>query len=151
VFCINLYEKIAFAANVCLLILIMARLLDLWPVALALLLLLIIILLHKINFEEKIEKIEKKQQEKNQNVDTALKRIDEMAESLIEMKVEGSREIMAYEQRIDIHQKEFDQKLEDGFDMLAKKILQLENRLNQAKRTLAAYICYLEQKMEAGE
>lgn len=126
----------------------MAKLLDFWPIAISLLVMLTIVLLHKINFDEKISRIEKKQDEKNEAVETAVKRVDEISESLIEMKVEINREIMAYEQRIDMHQKDFGEKLDSNFDMLAKKIMQLENRLNQAKRTLAAYICYLEQKME---
>lgn len=146
---INIYEKLAFASNVGLLLLIMAKLLDFWPIAISLLIMLTIVLLHKINFDEKIDRIEKKQNEKNETIDNAVKRVDEISESLIEMKLEFSREIMAYEQRIDMHQKEFGDKLESNFDMLAKKIMQLENRLNQAKRTLAAYICYLEQKMES--
>lgn len=144
----NKYEKLAFAANIILIAIVLAGLLEVWTISIPILLILIIILLHKINFDNRLQEIEKTEDKRKKIIDTALVSIDELSAKIIETKLELRKEMMEMENRASRQKAEMEAAAEKNYRELVGRIIMMENRLNQAKKNLAAYIWYLEKKME---
>jgi hypothetical protein len=144
----NIYEKVAFAANIILIAIVLARLLEVWAISIPIMLILVIILLHKINSDNKFREIEELEDKRKKTIDTALVSIDELSERIIEAKVELRKEILEAENRMASQKTDLEAVAEKSYRELVGRIVMMENRLNQAKKNLASYIWYLEKKME---
>lgn len=147
----KIYEKVAFLLNLCLLVLIIVRFLNLWSIASAFLIIMIIVLLYKVDFDLKIETIEKKL--------VQLLKISEQLERIASRILDIREEIRIGLYRVEqdfnskIEEKESafiekirstDEKVENKYRDLAKKIIDIENRIHDIKSSLATYVSYIE-------
>jgi hypothetical protein len=147
----NNYEKLAFVANLVLLVLIVTQFLQYWIIALPMLLILIIILVHKINVDKKFRSWDDNELRWDTEIKNNSFRINELNENVIEWKVENQRHLNNIEEKLAKQKKDMDETNEKNFRMVVGRIAEVENRLNHTKRTLAAYMAYLEAKMKRGK
>lgn len=147
----NIYEKVAFLANIALLVIIITQLIQYWVIAIPILLILVIILIHKINTDRKFQDWDENELRWDNEIRVNTSRIDELNENVIEWKVENQKRIFDIEEKISRQKKEADDLNEKNFRQVVSRIAEVENRLNHTKRTLAAYMAYLENRMKAKE
>ena len=147
----NAYEKVAFLINIALLAIIVSQLMQYWIIAIPMLLILTIILIHKINTDRKFQEWDENELRWDAGLKENSGRIDELNENVIEWKVENQKRLIEVESRMAAQKKQADEGSERNFRMLVGRVAEVENRLNQTKRTLAAYMAYLENRMRAKE
>ncbi|MEM5779495.1 MAG: hypothetical protein QXJ96_03715 [Candidatus Aenigmatarchaeota archaeon] len=147
----KIYEKIAFLLNLCLLVLIIVRFLNLWSIASSFLIIMIIVLLYKVDFDLKIETIEKKL--------VQLFKISEQLERIANRILDIREEIRIglyrieedFNSKLEEREKIFiekikanEEKLDSNYRDIAKKIIDIENRMHDIKSSLASYVSYVE-------
>lgn len=147
----NIYEKAAFALNLILLFIIVTQFLQYWVLSIPMLLILIIILIHKINTDKKLAEWDENELRWDNQIKANSSRIDDLNENVIEWKVENQKRILDIEDKINRQKKDSDELNEKNFRQIVGRIAEIENRLNHTKRTLAAYMAYLENRMKARE
>ena len=145
---IDIYEKIAFVLNIGLLVLILVKLLDLMVIASAILILMVILLFYKLNFDEKIRNILRCEKTKTEQINTILNHINTISSNVLSMRNEVRRDIFAIESRLHWQKSDVELEIQKNYRELARKIIELENKLNHTRKTLAGYMSYLEEKVE---
>lgn len=145
------YEKIAFLLNLCLLVLIIVKFLNLWSIATAFLIIMIIVLLYKVDFDLKIEAIEKKLIQ----LFKISEQIERIANRVLDIREELRIGLYRIEQDINSKLEErekilfekirgTEERVENNYRDLAKKIIEIENRIHDIKNSLANYVAYIE-------
>lgn len=147
----NTYEKAAFLANIALMVIIITQLIQYWIIAIPMLLILVIILIHKINTDRKFQEWDENELRWDTEIKANSSRIDELNENVIEWKVENQKRLGEIEEKMEKKGRESADESEKNFRMLVSRIAEVENRLNHTKRTLAAYMAYLENRMKLRE
>lgn len=147
----NTYEKVAFLANIALLVIIITQLIQYWIIAIPMLLILVIILIHKINTDRKLQEWDENELRWDTEIKANSSRLDELNENVIEWKVENQKRLNEIEEKIENKRKESSDESERNFRQIVGRIAEVENRLNHTKRTLAAYMAYLENRMRSRE
>jgi len=145
---IDIYEKIAFVLNIGLLVLILVKLLDLMAIASAILILMVILLFYKLNFDEKIRNILRCEKTKTEQINTILNHINTISSNVLSMRNEVRRDIFAIESRLHWQKSDVELEIQKNYRELARKIIELENKLNHTRKTLAGYMSYLEERVE---
>jgi len=145
---IDIYEKIAFVLNIGLLVLILVKLLDLMVIASAILILMVILLFYKLNFDEKIRNILRCEKTKTEQINTILNHINTISSNVLSMRNEVRRDIFAIESRLHWQKSDVELEIQKNYRELARKIIELENKLNHTRKTLAGYMSYLEERVE---
>lgn len=136
----NLYEKIAFVLNICLLVFIIVKFINLWSMAAALLVLMIIILLYKINFDIRFDLLNKR----SSIIENISKQLENLAQTTLNIRDEFRKSVFMLEHKINAQKDDIELKMNNNYRELAKKVIELENRMNSTKKSLANYISYLE-------
>lgn len=145
------YEKIAFVLSLCVLVIILAKLVDLWAISASLLLVMLSTLLYKLHLEGKIEEMEEKEK-RRENI---LNKITEMVERIFgvvnNIRDDFRKSTFTLEQKLISQKEEIEKKMRKDYYDLADKIIDLENRLNRMRKILGTCVSYLEEKLKAEE
>ncbi|MEM5812881.1 MAG: hypothetical protein QXL09_02465 [Candidatus Aenigmatarchaeota archaeon] len=147
----KIYEKIAFLLNLCLLVLIIVKFLNLWSIASSFLIIMIIVLLYKVDFDLKIETIEKKLMQLfkiSEQLERIANRVldirEELRIGLYKIEEDFNSKLEEREKSFMEKLKATEEKIESNYRDIAKKIIDIENRMYEIKSSLANYISYLE-------
>lgn len=147
----KIYEKIAFLLNLCLLVIIIVKFLNLWSIASSFLIIMIIVLLYKVDFDLKIEIIEKKLAQIfkiSEQLERVANRVldirEEVRIGLYKIEEDFNSKLNEREKIIIEKIKSNEERIETNYRDIARKIIEIENRIHDIKSSLANYISYVE-------
>jgi hypothetical protein len=143
----NIYEKFALILNLCLLIFIILRLMIIWSLAFSFLLVMLIISLYKISFDQKIEKIENKLY----IIEKISNGLENIMESILKLRDDFMISVFRIEKKVENNRKEIEEEIENRHREMAKKVIEIENKMNEIKKSLAGYISYVEDSLKSDE
>ena len=143
----NIYEKIALILNLWLLIFIILRLMIVWSLAASFLLVMLIILLYKINFDQKIERIENKLS----LIEKISESLEKIMDSILKIRDDFMISIFRIEKKAEKDRKEIEEEMENKYREMVKKVIEIENKMNETKKSLTGYISYIEESLKSRE
>ena len=141
---IMFYDKVLLMLYVIVIVIVFLELHELWGIAAIVLLFLVIFLVQKINIEDKLGKYSKKREE---ILDNIMNRIELFSKNLDELKYNLNKHLFAVETRIDELRHDHEIEIEKNYRELAKKIFEIENRLNGVKKTLGSALGSLDERL----
>ena len=127
---------------------ILIELFEFWGLAVILMLFLVITLVQKISIESRVEETEKAR--KNM-IDLITEKLDVFSNRIGEVGYNLDKHVYALESRIDEARHSYEIELDRNYRELAKKIFDVENRLNDVKKTLGAAFGSLDERVGAIE
>jgi replicative DNA helicase len=119
-----------------------------WEVSIVVMLVLIIVLVQKISTEGKIEEVEKK---RVKSIDTVAEKLDIFSNKAEELKKNLNRNMFVIENRIFEIGHSQQNEMEKHYRELARKIFDVENKLNSVKKTLGAAVGSLDERVKRFE
>jgi len=143
----NIYEKIAFLLNIFLLVFIILRLISILSIAAPFLTIMLIISLYKISFDERIEEIKKK----TLLIEKISEGIEKLMNSILQIRDDFMISTFRVEQKVEKNRKEIEDKMENNYRDVSKKIIEIENKMHEIKKSLASYILYVEEIAKRSE
>jgi len=119
-----------------------------WIGSIVLLLILIIVLIQKISTEEKIDDINEK---RGKLIDTVSEKLDNFSNRTENLRQSLNKHMFVMENRILETRHEHETEMEKYYRELARKIFDVENRLNSVKKTLGAAFGSLDERIKRFE
>ncbi|MFH0832127.1 MAG: hypothetical protein V1900_00170 [Candidatus Aenigmatarchaeota archaeon] len=139
------YNKLLLILYVITLAVILVEFFKIWGFAVTLMLILIIIIVQRINFEKAIDDMKKK---RNQLIDIISERIDIFSERIESLRLDMNRDMVMIENRISELRNNQKAENERNYRELARKMFDIENKLNSVKKTLGAAFGSLDERVE---
>jgi len=143
----NSYEKTAFALNIILLVIIIAKLMAFWAVSSVMLIIVLIILLHKMNFDNAVEDVKEDLKKRNSAIDNTINQVDSVSKSILRIRNDLRKILFSLEQRLEAQRINNEIEMKRNYRELAGKIIDIENRMNSEKKMLTNYISHIEENM----
>lgn len=144
----NSYDKILLGIYGITLAAVIVLLIDLWALAALFVLVLIISLTQKIYLEEKIDK---EIRNRNQTITMILQRLEVFLSRMEELKGEIGKGFYTVENRLAETRSEHQKDIDMNYRELARKIFEVENHLNAAKKTFSAALGVMDERLGAHE
>ncbi|MCD6381946.1 MAG: hypothetical protein J7L43_03130 [Candidatus Aenigmarchaeota archaeon] len=147
----SFYERAAFVLSLIVLVIILAKLVDMWAVSVSILLVMLAMILYKLHFEEKINEIEEREKEKKGILNKIAQTVERMIGMIGTIRDDIRNENFDIDKKLSSQKEEIEKKMKKNYYELADKIIDLENKTNKMKKTLGAYISYLEELLKREE
>ena len=138
-------DKLLLILFVAALALIVLGLFDFWLISIIFMLLLIISLMLKMSADEKIEKIEKN---RSRLVTLVTDRLDGISGGIDNVRNDFNKSVFALENRVSEVKHSYETEMEENYRELAKKIFDVENKLNVVKKTLGAAYGSIDERLQ---
>ena len=119
-----------------------------WEIAIVMLLVLIVVLFQKISVEEKIEEVDKK---RGEIIDTVTERLDIFSRKTEHMRQNMNKSMFVVQNRILDIKNSHNTEIESHYRELARKIFDVENKLNAVKKTLGSAVGSLDERVKRFE
>ncbi len=130
------------------LVVIIILLSDLWAMAGLFIFVLMISLLQKIHLEDRIEE---EIAGRKRNAELLLSRVDAIVKRIEDARYEISKSFFAVESRLEDVRSDSLKEMDMNYRELARKIAELEARLDTAKRTYSAALASFDERIQAAE
>jgi len=130
------------------LVVIIILLSDLWALAGLFIFVLMISLLQKIHLEDRIEE---EIAGRKRNAELLLSRVDAIVKRIEDARYEISKSFFAVESRLEDVRSDSLKEMDMNYRELARKIAELEARLDTAKRTYSAALASFDERIQAAE
>ena len=146
--CLMDYDNTLLALYGTALVVIIILLSDLWAMAGLFIFVLMISLLQKIHLEDRIEE---EIAGRKRNAELLLSRVDAIVKRIEEARYEISKSFFAVESRLEDVRSDSLKEMDMNYRELARKIAELEARLDTAKRTYSAALASFDERIQAAE
>ena len=127
---------------------ILIELFEFWGFAIILMLFLIITLVQKMSVESKIEETDRA---RKNLINLITEKLDNFSNRIGEIGYNLDKHVFALERRIDEVRHSYEIEMDRNYRELARKIFELENRLNDVKKTLGAAFGSLDERVRKFE
>ena len=138
-------DKLLLTLYVITLAIILVELFQFWGLAITMLLLLMITVVQKIIFERGMLALTNK---KNSMIDLITKRLDAFSGNIETVKNDLNRHMAVIDDRITESKHQNEVELEKHYREFARKIIDIENKLNSVKKTLGAAFGSLDERLK---
>jgi predicted nucleic acid-binding Zn-ribbon protein len=139
------YDNILLGLYFITLVIVVLGLSSIWPLAISLLLILIITLVNKMNTEHFVYEQKK---ERTMKINRIVETVTLMSKKMEDVAYNLDRHMFTLENRIDETKKSNEIGAERQYRELARKILEIENKTNSARKTLAAVFGNLDDRLQ---
>lgn len=130
------------------LFIIVVGLFDFWLISIIFMLLLIISLVQKVSAEEKIDKLDKN---RGKLITLVTERLDAISGKTEAVRNDINRNMFVMESRIAEVRHTYEKEMENYYRELARKIFDIENKLNSVKKTVGAAYGSLDERLQRVE
>jgi len=127
---------------------ILIELFEFWGFAIILMLFLIITLVQKMSVESKIEETDRA---RKNLINLITEKLDNFSNRIGEIGYNLDKHVFALERRVDEVRHSYEIEMDRNYRELARKIFDLENRLNDVKKTLGAAFGSLDERVRKFE
>ena len=127
---------------------ILIELFEFWGLAIILMLFLIITLVQKMSVESKIEETDRA---RKNLINLITEKLDNFSNRIGEIGYNLDKHVFALERRVDEVRHSYEIEMDRNYRELARKIFDLENRLNDVKKTLGAAFGSLDERVRKFE
>jgi len=127
---------------------ILIELFEFWGLAIVLMLFLLITLVQKMSVENKIEASDRA---RKNLIDLITEKLDRLSSRIGEIGYNLDKHVFALENRIDEVRHFYEVEMDRNYRELARKIFELENRLNDIKKTVGAAFGSLDERVRKFE
>jgi hypothetical protein len=72
-------------------------------------------------------------------------------ESILKLRDDFMISVFRIEKKVENNRKEIEEEIENRHREMAKKVIEIENKMNEIKKSLAGYISYVEDSLKSDE
>lgn len=133
--------------NIIVLALVLFAMLEFWAFAVSILLLMLIILVQRSEIRESFRVVSIIDKKRRKQLSLVSRKLDEFVVAIDKVRKEICKDMFAIENRITWSKSDYKLEMERNYRELARKILEVENKLSKTRRTIAAALGSLDERI----